>query len=302
MQRCESFDLVALVLGSGLVLVLSGVVLGRGGGSARGARSVCGRVLGVLRSGRCGSWLGLRVGGVGGQVQRVGWSRRALRAAAAVPRETSASASSSETVGRAPWRAACRTAAARARSRGGGSARPSGAGVQPGRREHRPTGSASASSGGALDSGGVGRVIGGRVGERVVQAGLYGGVEQPTGVERLRAERHRHRLAAVGHRAGGDDTAVGGGRTAAGRPGAAAVPASAAVASVGGEEVEQVRDDRGGDRGPGADAEPQARARRRGWRRRRGRRPGRARTARRRARRPTRRSGPPPPCRRAVAA
>src|SRR6478672_1427300 len=61
-----------------------------------------------------------------------GRSRSGLRTVAAVPRETSAAAARAETVGRAPWRAACRRAAARARfwaEVGGGAAAARGAGV-----------------------------------------------------------------------------------------------------------------------------------------------------------------------------
>src|SRR6185437_5096864 len=43
-----------------------------------------------------------------------GRPRSGLRTVAAVPRETSAAVARAETVGRAPWRAACRRAAARA--------------------------------------------------------------------------------------------------------------------------------------------------------------------------------------------
>ena len=67
-----------------------------------------------------GSWLvvlldGVVVGVGVDQVQRQGSAAEGLRTVAAVPRETSAAAASAETVGRAPWRAACRRAAARAR-------------------------------------------------------------------------------------------------------------------------------------------------------------------------------------------
>src|SRR5689334_19146451 len=61
-----------------------------------------------------------------------GLPRSGLRTVAAVPRETSAAAARAETVGRAPWRAACRRAAARARlwaEVGGGASLALGAGV-----------------------------------------------------------------------------------------------------------------------------------------------------------------------------